>query len=79
LTAGEQEKTIWFGIKDTGSGIAEEDLGRIFEPFYTTKAPGEGTGLGLAICQRIIEEAGGRIEVGSTLGRGSFFKLIFPR
>ncbi|MFK5926715.1 MAG: ATP-binding protein [Desulfuromusa sp.] len=77
LMAGENSTNIWLVIKDNGSGIAKENLSRIFDPFYTTKAPGEGTGLGLAICQRIIEEAGGKIEIESCVGRGSSFKLVF--
>ena len=77
LLASEKEKSFWVGIKDNGTGIAENNLEKIFEPFYTTKAPGEGTGLGLAICQRIIEESGGYIEVESDIGQGSLFKLIF--
>ena len=79
LTAGEQEKNIWLGVKDNGSGINKENLGRIFDPFYTTKAPGEGTGLGLAICQQIIEKTGGRIEVETVPRRGSFFRLVFEK
>lgn len=77
LTAGENNTNIWLMIKDNGSGIAENDFGKIFDPFYTTKPPGEGTGLGLPICQRIIEESGGKIEIASCVGRGSSFKLVF--
>jgi len=77
LMAGRDNANIWLAIKDNGSGIAEEDFGKIFDPFYTTKAPGEGTGLGLAICQRIIEELGGGIEIESYIGCGSSFMLTF--
>lgn len=79
LTAGSECEAVWIGIADNGPGIADEDLGRIFEPFYTTKEPGQGTGLGLAICQRIITEAQGNIEVDSVTGKGSVFKLVFKQ
>jgi PAS domain S-box-containing protein len=69
-------KTCVMEIRDTGSGIAEEDLPFIFDPFYTTKK--EGTGLGLTITHRIIEEHDGRIEVESRAGEGSIFRLLIP-
>lgn len=65
-------------FKDTGSGIAPEALPRIFDPFFTTKPPGKGTGLGLAICAEIIEQHHGVIEVESTLGEGSVFRVVLP-
>ncbi len=61
---------------DTGHGIAPEQIGRIFEPYYTTKT--EGSGLGLMIVQRIIREHGGAIEVESNLGRGTTFRIKLP-
>ncbi len=79
LTAGEDGSSVWVGIRDDGCGIAANDLNKIFDPFFTTKEPGEGTGLGLAICHRIVEEAGGTIEVESVPGVGSFFKLVFQK
>jgi len=63
-------------FKDTGAGISQEDIGRIFYPFFTTKAG--GTGLGLAIAYRIIEEHKGNISVVSNSGAGSAFKVIIP-
>ncbi|MBI1967800.1 MAG: PAS domain-containing protein [Gemmatimonadetes bacterium] len=63
---------------DTGGGIRQEDLSKIFEPFYTTKPQGRGTGLGLSICYGIIAEHRGRIEVESQLGVGSNFKVFLP-
>ena len=66
-------------IVDQGEGIRRADLPKIFEPFFTTKAPGRGTGLGLSICYAIIAEHGGRIEVDSTPGEGSVFRIILPR
>lgn len=65
-------------VIDQGHGIARGEIGKIFEPFYTTKPPGEGTGLGLAICYGIVQEHGGTIEVESTLGQGSTFRVILP-
>ncbi len=65
-------------VVDQGHGIARGELGKIFEPFYTTKPQGQGTGLGLSICYGIVQEHGGRIEVESTLGQGSTFRVILP-
>ena len=78
LTAGIERDGVWAAITDNGAGIATSDLLRIFDPFFTTKDPGEGTGLGLAICQRIISERQGMIEVQSTLGAGSQFRVVLP-
>ncbi|WP_437939053.1 trifunctional serine/threonine-protein kinase/ATP-binding protein/sensor histidine kinase [Sorangium sp. So ce341] len=64
-------------VTDNGAGIRRENLGRIFEAFYSTK-PETGTGLGLAIVKRIVDVAGGTIEVQSEWGRGSQFKVILP-
>ena len=79
LTAGQTIDSLWLAIADNGCGIETDKLGRIFDPFFTTKAPGEGTGLGLTICHRIVEEAGGRVMVESQLGKGSCFKVEFPK
>ncbi len=65
-------------IQDTGIGIATEDLKRIFDPFYTSKAEGLGTGLGLSICHGIAEDMGGLIEVSSQVNHGSCFKFSVP-
>jgi two-component system NtrC family sensor kinase len=65
-------------VEDSGPGIPSEALGRIFEPFYSTKPPGEGTGLGLAICLRILESYGGRIAVESEKGKGTRFTVLLP-
>ncbi|MCA9670866.1 MAG: PAS domain-containing protein [Myxococcales bacterium] len=63
---------------DSGAGISADDLPRIFDPFFTTKGPGEGTGLGLAVSHRIISDMGGEIEVESTLGEGTTFRVSLP-
>ena len=65
-------------VRDTGAGIPEEDLDKIFEPFFSTKEVGKGTGLGLSICYGIIEAHGGRIEVESKVSEGTTFRVILP-
>jgi two-component system NtrC family sensor kinase len=65
-------------VRDEGHGIPASELTRIFEPFYTTKSPGRGTGLGLSICYSIVADHGGRIEVESTVGEGSIFRICLP-
>jgi signal transduction histidine kinase len=73
-----REDEIVVDIEDTGVGIPRADLTKIFEPFYTTKAPGRGTGLGLSVCYGIVAEHLGRIEVDSQPGRGSVFRVFLP-
>ncbi|MBC8413785.1 MAG: PAS domain S-box protein [Nitrospira sp.] len=65
-------------ITDTGEGIADNIIDKIFEPFFSTKIIGRGTGLGLSICKKIMEDHGGYIEVESNPGKGSAFILYFP-
>ncbi len=71
-----KEEVVEVAISDTGVGILEENLSRIFQPFFTTKA--QGTGLGLAIAARIVEQHGGRIGVESKVGKGATFRIVFP-
>jgi signal transduction histidine kinase len=66
-------------VTDTGSGISEDALAHIFQPFFTTKPVGIGTGLGLSICHRIVTDLGGRISVESEVGRGTRFQVRLPR
>ncbi len=65
-------------VSDNGHGIPEAILSKIFDPFFTTKDVGQGTGLGLSIAYRIVQEHGGRIEVKSTVGRGTTFSVFLP-
>jgi signal transduction histidine kinase len=69
---------IGITVADDGSGIPEEDLERIFNPFFTTKDPDQGTGLGLMISHQIVADHGGEIEVRSRLGEGSSFHVSLP-
>lgn len=78
LSTSQMGNEIRVIVADNGEGIPPEKLARIFEPFYTTKAPGHGTGLGLAVCQRIIKQHGGRILVDSHPGSGTQFTVILP-
>ncbi|RMF42478.1 MAG: sensor histidine kinase [Deltaproteobacteria bacterium] len=65
-------------IQDTGRGISAENLDKVFDPFYTTKQPGQGWGLGLSICHRIVEDCDGRIDIDSEPGKGSTFSVLLP-
>ncbi len=65
-------------IADSGTGIKQSNLSKIFEPFYTTKEPGQGTGLGLSIVHGIMQDLGGTIDVKSKIDHGTTFSLYFP-
>jgi signal transduction histidine kinase len=66
-------------VKDTGHGIPPDMISRIFDPFYSTKAPEKGTGLGLSVCLGIIRQHGGEISVNSVPGEGTEFVVQLPR
>jgi PAS domain S-box-containing protein len=72
----EEDARVRIGVQDTGHGIPEEEQGRIFDPFYTTRD--DGTGLGLSICQQIAERHQGALTVESAPGKGSCFVLELP-
>jgi signal transduction histidine kinase len=73
----ERDKSILV-VRDNGTGIGEEHLNKIFDPFYTTKDVGEGMGLGLAMCHRIVQDCEGRISVRTEPGKFCEFTLEFP-
>ena len=65
-------------VQDTGEGISQDVLPRIFEPYFSTKSPTDGTGLGLPISKRIVEKHGGRLDVVSVVGKGTTFTIVLP-
>jgi signal transduction histidine kinase/FixJ family two-component response regulator len=73
-----RQPAVCIEVQDSGRGIPEEDLERIFEPFYTTKGPDQGTGLGLMICHRLVANHGGEIEVRSRVGEGTTLRVRLP-
>ncbi|TXD34387.1 response regulator [Lujinxingia vulgaris] len=78
VSARRADNHLIIEVSDSGHGIAPEQLEHIFEPFFTTKPIGEGTGLGLSICRKIVAEMNGDIDVESTPGQGTTFRLIIP-
>ncbi len=73
-----EHKQVIVELEDTGCGIAQESLERVFEPFYTTKKVGEGSGLGLYICRNILRNFGASIEIESTEGKGTLVRMALP-
>lgn len=69
---------VYISVKDTGCGISQEQMDKIFLPFYTTKPVGKGTGLGLSVSYNIIKSFGGTIRVESIVGKGSKFTIVLP-
>jgi signal transduction histidine kinase len=68
---------VEISVSDTGSGLTQEECGRLFTPYYTTKQ--HGTGLGLAIVQSVVSDHGGKISVESTKEKGTTFRIELPR
>lgn len=77
-TKSTENQSVEIEVSDTGSGIPEENLNKIFTPFFSTKPHGKGTGLGLAICRGIIERLGGSISVASDVGKNTTFTIHLP-
>lgn len=78
IATGGGDGCTWATVSDNGPGIQEDKRRVIFDPFYTTKPPGQGTGLGLNIVYRIVTKYRGSIQVQSTIGEGTRFELRFP-
>jgi len=78
ISTGQADGQIVVEIADNGNGIPPDVLPRIFDPFFTTRPVGRGTGLGLSISHGIVADHGGRIEVDSTVGVGSRFRVLLP-
>jgi C4-dicarboxylate-specific signal transduction histidine kinase len=72
------DSAVVMEVSDNGEGVPEHAKEKIFQPFFTTNAPGKGTGLGLSVSSKIIEEHRGRLELDSTVGEGATFRMILP-
>ncbi|MBB5171930.1 ATP-binding protein [Texcoconibacillus texcoconensis] len=70
---------VAISVKDNGSGIPEEYIPKLFDPFFTSKPTGQGTGLGLSVCYGIVEQMNGTLEVDSEQGKGTTFKVVLPK
>jgi signal transduction histidine kinase len=79
LRCGSDRHNVWIEVSDTGCGMSAEVQQRIFDPYFTTKPPGQGTGLGLTAVARFVRGTNGMIQVESHPGQGSTFRLRFPR
>src|SRR6185436_11267733 len=76
LKTSREGDMISLQISDSGSGIPPHIMDRLFDPFFTTKP--DGTGLGLAVSKKIVDDHGGRVEVQSTIGKGTTFRILLP-
>jgi CheY-like chemotaxis protein len=79
LAKPEGEPFVCISVSDTGSGIAPELRERVFEPFFSTKAPGQGTGLGLSMVFGFVKQSSGQVRLHSEMDKGTTFSLYFPR
>ena len=78
IAAAKEKEKVIIDIKDTGTGMPEDRIRMLFNPFFTTKDPGKGTGLGLFIVRQVVEKNGGRINLKETkVGEGTTFTLEF--
>jgi PAS domain S-box-containing protein len=78
VDTGQEGKFVSVRIRDTGAGIAPNDLAKIFDPFFTTKGPDEGEGIGLFVVQQIVKKYDGTIDFESELGKGTLCTIEFP-
>jgi two-component system NtrC family sensor kinase len=78
IETSQDDAGLRISIRDTGQGIEKENLGKVFNPFFTTKNPGVGTGLGLSIVHHIVNKLGGRINLESMIGKGTEFQILLP-
>ena len=78
LRAGADRHQVWIEVQDSGCGMSKEVQERIFDPYFTTKPPGQGTGLGLAAVARFVRGSNGLIQVESRVGSGTTFRLRLP-
>jgi len=79
VTAQATDERMDISVTDNGCGIAQENMDKLFNPFFTTKPPGQGTGLGLALCHNLVLGMGGAILVESREGQGATFTVRLPR
>ena len=79
IKARENGSKVIIEVSNTGCGIGDMDVQKVFDPFYTTKRPGEGTGLGLWLVYEIVKKYNGEISVKSNRGQGTIFTLIFKK
>lgn len=78
IVTGKLATSGWIRVRDNGSGISKDHLGKIMNPFYTTKPPGKGTGLGLYIVHQIAQRHGAKISIQSEAGNGTTVEITFP-
>jgi len=78
LSDEDESPSVVVSVKDTGEGIPEVLLGKVLEPFFSTKPVGRGTGLGLSFCFGIVEAHGGRLKIKSQVGIGTEVNIILP-